>query len=93
MSRRQSYTLNAYIKAIEILRKGKFGKFEHGFHKGSRYNFKLFEKDSDVIPCNMWNIHFGHSKKREIWSGQDLKKAAAYLGISLDVFIGTIEEL
>lgn len=93
MSKQSSYKLSDYIKAIDILSIGKFGKFIHREGKGSAYHFEIYEKETDTTPCNVWNVHYSHDRKKEIWSKQDLKKAATYLCVDFDRFIETIEKL
>jgi hypothetical protein len=64
MSKLTKYTLNKYVKAIEILAYPKFGKFECIPNKGSKYSFRLYEKPTDQVPCQIWGIHVDRNRKK-----------------------------
>src|SRR3989344_6173428 len=91
MSKLTKYTLNNYAKAIEFFADRKFGKFEWFPNKGSMYTFRLYEKEKDQIPCQIWSIHVEHSKKKKVWS-RDLEKAWVKLAINKEEFMSLIDK-
>ena len=74
MSRPTGVNLKDYGKAVEIcIAERSYSHVRHDYASGSAYTFEVFEKKNDDAPAVIWSVHFGHNKKKEIWS-DDLKK-------------------
>lgn len=87
------YALREYEKAVRIcaIRAG-YGKFECIPKEGSVYAFRLYQRDADKDPCNIWVIHVEHSKKKRIFP-RDLRKSWEGLGIKENDFLAVIDNL
>ncbi len=86
------YSLKEYIKAISICSIGRFAKFEDYPSSGSAHGFRLFQKESDKEPCEIWIVHTGHGKKRKIYP-RDFKKAPHHLGMTEESFVEVIKNI
>lgn len=84
---RLSYPLNTYIKAVEKLAKAKgFSKIEYYSKSGSGWRFEAFI-GTEVVPTSFWVIHTEHSKRKEIISKEDYKKAVRVLNATFEEFL------
>ena len=92
MSKPIGVSLNDYIKVVEICIAEKYGDIKHHANKGSVYTFEVFKKKEDDIPAIIWNIHFGHNKKKEIWS-DDLKKIYIKTAVTKERFLEILEKI
>jgi len=93
MPKPTGYKLDHYVKAVEqsLLEFG-YGRINHGYSNGSVYTFEVFEKGSETSPCVVWSIHFGHNKKKEIYS-DDLKKIYQKTTVTKERFIEILQNL
>ncbi len=93
MPKPTGYKLNDYIKAVEIC-VAEFGydRVKHGYVSGSAYTFQIFERGDQSVPCVIWSIHFGHNKKKEIYS-DDLKKIWTKTMVTKERFIEVLQAL
>lgn len=90
MPKPTGYSLNDYIRAVEVCAPGcGYGKFEHGYKGGSIYGFRLFENETDDVPAVIWVVHFSHDRKQDIYSS-DLKKAWERTAIAKEDFLREI---
>ena len=88
-----NYPLKKYVKAVSaIAKKNGFERVEHFPTKGSIVRFELFRIDQEV-PTAFWVVHHNHSRKKEIWSKEDYKKAAMRLNCSVDELISSIQSV
>ncbi len=93
MSKQSKYALKSYIKAVELHAQLRgFSIVHKEGKKGSAYRFELFQNKDDTIPCAIWNVHYSHDKKRELWSDDDIEKAAKYIGVNISNFIETLKK-
>ena len=82
-----NYPLKKYIKVIErIAKMNGLDRVESIPNKGSIIRLELYKKNRDE-PLVMWTIHHSHSRKKEIWSPEDYKKAARNLNCDYRVFL------
>lgn len=93
MSKPLNLKLKDYIKAVEICIGEKYGHLKHGYNGGSVYSFEVFEKKDDDQPTIVWVIHFGHNKKREIWSRDDLKKIYERTAVAKERFLEVLQKI
>ncbi len=88
-----NYPLKKYIKAVEqIAEENNLAEVRYFFTKGSIVRFELFEKKEEKPMC-FWIIHHAHTKKKQVWSKDDYRKAADRLNCSLEDFIDRIKSL
>lgn len=93
MSKPTNIKLKDYIKAVEICILEKYGHLKHYDNGGSTHTFEVFEKKNDDIPCVIWGIHFGHDKKKEIWSRDDLKKIFTKTAVPKERFVEVLKKI
>ena len=86
------YKLNVYIKAVRILaiRKG-FDRVEVTNTGGSAVHFDLFEHNAKV-PCQMWQVHTGHTKQKFVTSKDDFRKPPDRMNSDMDTFLKILED-
>lgn len=89
---RLNYPLNTYIKAVEKLAKVKgFSKIEYYSKSGSGWRFEAFI-GSETTPTSFCVIHTEHTKKKEITSMEDYKKAVRVLNATFEEFIEILKQ-
>ena len=93
MPKPTKYGLKEYEKAVRICAATRgYGKCEIESKRGSAVAFRLFEKEGDKEPCEIWVVHVGHKRKKIIWD-TNLKEAWQNLGISEEEFMSVLENL
>lgn len=60
--------------------------------KGSAIHFESFV-GSETVPHEMWQVHYSHSKMKNITSMEDYKKAARKLNATIEEFKEILEEV
>ena len=89
---RLSYPLNTYIKATEKLAKIKgFSKIEYYSKSGSGWRLEAFI-GQETVPTSFWVIHTEHTKKKEITSKEDYRKAVRVLNATLEEFLEILKQ-
>lgn len=93
MSKPTGISLKDFCKALEIsaVRSG-YERVSHGYTEGSIYGFEFFQKRSDTKPLQVFVVHFGRGRKREIWS-DDLKKVWERTAISKELFLEILKTI
>tara|TARA_B100000745_G_scaffold267052_1_gene192605 strand:- start:8 stop:283 length:276 start_codon:yes stop_codon:yes gene_type:complete len=82
-----SYPLKKYIKVVEFfVKENGLEQLKTVPNKGSVVRFEIYEVGS-TKPLAMWVIHHGHTRKKEIWSPEDYKKAARCLNCDYKEFL------
>ena len=93
MSRPTGVSLKDYCKAVEIcIPERGYSHVKHYDNGGSVHSFEVFERKNDTHPCVVWAVHFGHNKKKEIWS-DDLKKIYVKTAVMKERFIEVLKEI
>lgn len=85
--------LKHYCKAVEICILEKYEHLKHYDNGGSAHTFEVFEKKDDDHPAIIWAVHFGHNKKKEIWSREDVKKIYEKTAVAKERFLEVLKEI
>jgi hypothetical protein len=74
-----SYPLNIYIKAVEqLVTESNFERVRVKETTGSIVRFEVFIP-GEIDPTSIWIIHYGHDRKKTVWSKDDYKKPPKHL--------------
>ncbi|MEX2014192.1 MAG: hypothetical protein WD896_02450 [Parcubacteria group bacterium] len=85
--------LRDYCKAVEICIEEKYGHLKHYDNGGAEHTFLVFEKKDDDKPAVIWSVHFGHNKKKEIWSREDFKKIYDKTAVAKERFLEILKKI
>mgnify|MGYP001567441197 FL=1 len=93
MSKPTGVKLKDYCKAVEtcIVKRG-YSHVKDYDNGGSMHTFEIFEKKNDSVPAIVWSIHFGHNKKKELFS-DDLKKIYNKTAVPKEEFIEALKNI
>ncbi len=92
MPRPRQYPLKDYLKAVELLAERKGFRVEHFLGNNNAIRFEVFRKEQTEI-WEMWTIHTLHSKRREVYSRDDLRKPDLHLNGRPGEFLEILEKV